>query len=337
MMPFTSRPSSAQHSQRSGRRFRVVLGAVAVLAVAAAGAQWAWFQWWHGDTTPERSEIREVSRKSKMFDYDLPDPPEPQPEILPVQVPVVRTVTEPAPPPLPPKETVKYRKMEKPERRRDFNLPRLASVKWSGAEVKVETAGYRDGRVPMFAEGCALRPGWVIPATLWTAVNSEIPGQVIAQVDSPIYSGDDGYEDKILIPSGTRVVGMVDKPQALSFDRRRLNIAWTDMTLPGGRQIHLGRAFNASVDGSGGVGGHVEHRGGALFVYAVLTTVFNVAQRSSISGDDSIMVDVQNETSSTLGEVGEDVLERSLDWEPVITIPASTLIKVLVNETLQVC
>jgi type IV secretory pathway VirB10-like protein len=132
---------------------------------------------------------------------------------------------------------------------------------------------------------------------------------------SNVYSPDAGYENKVLIPAGTRAVGVVDKgPRgALTFDRRRIDIAWTDMTLPGGRQVFLGRAFDASVDGSAGTGGIVEHRYGELVVYATLSTVFNVLQRGAFTGDNAFVADVQQETSRTLGDIGETVLERSLD------------------------
>jgi type IV secretory pathway VirB10-like protein len=329
-MALITRPQAT--TKRSARRFRWVLGGVTALVGAAIVGQLWWSQLWRSDEEPERPEIREpIARHFE--DYDLPEPPEP--EIVEVQVPV----TQPAPEV--PQERAQPPRVQarRTEQVRPRQLPRLGGFSWR-ASVELVPAGYRDGRVEMLGEGCALRPGAsVIPAVLLTAVNSEIPGQVIASVMSNVYSPDAGYENKVLIPSGTRAVGVVDKgPRGeLTFDRRRIDIAWTDMTLPSGRQIFLGRAFDASVDGSAGTGGVVEHRYGELVLFATLSTVFNVLQRGAFAGDNAFVADAQRETSRTLGDIGETVLERSLDWEPVIKIPAGTQVRIMVNETLQVC
>jgi len=329
-MALLTRPQAT--TKLSARRFRWVLGGVTVLVGAAIVGQLWWSQLWHSDEEPERPDIREpIARHFE--DYDLPEPPEP--EIVEVQVPV----TQPAPEV--PQERAQPPQVQarRAEQVRPRQLPRLGGFSWR-ASVELEPAGYRDGRVEMLGEGCALRPGAsVIPAVLLTAVNSEIPGQVIASVMSNVYSPDAGYENKVLIPAGTRAVGVVDKgPRGeLTFDRRCIDIAWTDMTLPSGRQVFLGRAFDASVDGSAGTGGVVEHRYGELVVFATLSTVSNVLQRGAFAGDNAFVADAQRETSRTLGDIGETVLERSLDWEPVIRIPAGTQVRIMVNETLQVC
>jgi type IV secretory pathway VirB10-like protein len=157
---------------------------------------------WRSEEEPERPEIREPLAKH-FGDYDLPEPPEPQ--IIEVQVPVTQkaAVAEKTPRETPPKRAQPVRQ----ERRQQRALPRLAEVSWRIPAVEPEPRGYRDGRVEMFAQGCALRPGVsIIPAVLLTAVNSEIPGQVIATVMSDVYSPDAGYENKVLVPAGTRVV-----------------------------------------------------------------------------------------------------------------------------------
>jgi type IV secretory pathway VirB10-like protein len=330
-MALITRPRAT--TKRSARRFRWVLGSVTALVGAAIVAQLWWSQLWRSDKEPERPDVREPIVRH-FEDYDLPEPPEP--EIVEVQVPVTQPAPE-APQEREQRPRVQARRAE--QRPRPPQLSRHPGFSWR-VSVAVEPVGYRDGRVEMLGEGCALRPGAsVIPAVLLTAVNSEIPGQVIASVMSDVYSPDAGYENKILIPTGTRVVGVVDKGPGgeLTFDRRRIDIAWTDMTLPGGRQIFLGRAFDASVDGSAGTGGVVEHRYGQLVVFATLSTVFSVLQRGTFAGDNAFIADAQRETSGTLGDIGETVLERSLDWEPVIKIPADAQVRILVNETLQVC
>src|SRR4029077_15899746 len=50
-----------------------------------------------------------------------------------------------------------------------------------------------------------LRTGWVIPALLLTAMESELPGTITAQVSQDVY--DSGTGNYLLIPQGSRLVG----------------------------------------------------------------------------------------------------------------------------------
>ena len=61
---------------------------------------------------------------------------------------------------------------------------------------------------------------------------------------------------RLLIPQGTRVVDVTRPGQAMTFDRKRLDFGWTEMTLPDGTQIDLGQADGADASGAAGVGGH---------------------------------------------------------------------------------
>ena len=51
-----------------------------------------------------------------------------------------------------------------------------------------------------------LRTGWVIPALLLTAMESELPGTITAQVSEDVY--DSGTGHYLLIPQGSRLVGV---------------------------------------------------------------------------------------------------------------------------------
>jgi type IV secretory pathway VirB10-like protein len=332
-MPFTTQPV-AQTRRTSAKRFRYVLAGILSIAGLAVVAQLLWFNWWSQPEEPEQVTIKPAP---SMGSYELPPPPDP--EIVQVQVPAASGGR-------PPREQAVERPMQRvqatrraEQRRAPRQLPRLKQVAWNIGQQELPNTGFRDGRRDKFAEGCALRPGVsFIPAKLVTAVNSEVEGQIVAEVMSPVYSPDYGYENKELVPRGTRLVGMLDKGErGLTLDRRRVNVAWTDMTMPGGRQIHLGRAFQAAADGSAGLGGRVDQRWGEVFVYAALATVFNILQRSAINNDNEYVDSAQREASRTLGDVGETVLDKSLDWEPIIVIDAGTQVRVLVNETLQVC
>ena len=66
--------------------------------------------------------------------------------------------------------------------------------------------------------GMSLLPGTVIPAILVTGMNSELPGDVVAQVERDVF--DSATLRHILIPKGTRLVGDVRRPDRLRPEPR---------------------------------------------------------------------------------------------------------------------
>ena len=52
-----------------------------------------------------------------------------------------------------------------------------------------------------------LRAGFVVPATMISGINSDLPGQVIGQVSQNVYDTPTGKY--LLIPQGSRLVGSV--------------------------------------------------------------------------------------------------------------------------------
>ena len=50
-----------------------------------------------------------------------------------------------------------------------------------------------------------IRAGFVIPAIMISGINSDLPGQVMAQVSQNVY--DTATGNHLLIPQGTRLIG----------------------------------------------------------------------------------------------------------------------------------
>lgn len=333
-MPFETDISSKHARERGGGRFRWLMTGVLVLVGLLIITQTWWSTWLNRPGTPQAPTIRPALGPVPSYD-ELGEPPQPEIVEREIATPLEALAAREAPRAPPPA----------PRIRSDKKPVRLGSVSWRIEATPPPADWFRDGRMAKLGEGCALRPGAsIIPARLLTAVNSEIPGQVIAEVMSTVYSPDLGYENKPLVPAGTRVVGLISKGEGLTLDRRRIDIVWTEMTSRTGfggdtavTQVSLDRAFNASADGSAGSGGRVEMQYGQLFAFAALTTIFNVAQRGVIRNDNAIADAAQREVSRTIGTVGNEVVRRSLDWEPKILIDAGTQVRILIQDTIRVC
>jgi type IV secretory pathway VirB10-like protein len=218
----------------------------------------------------------------------------------------------------------------------------LGDIALNITPTAIERPDYQDGRQPLQGIGCSLSLGETIPITLITGIFSEVGQQVRGRVQSNIYSSDIGYENKVLIPQGTITVGYTAGQQELTFERGRLGIVWNQMVAPKGSrgfgedptsmQVNIGDAFGASADGSGGMGGDVDYHWGKIFLYAAFVTLFNYVQNDAF--EDSEAAD---EAGRTLGNFGNDVLRRTLDWKPEITIPQGAVGEVNVQKRTRVC
>lgn len=322
-MPFDSGSGFDPHGSRRllrgrqrGSRFRLLLIlAVLLLAGGIAFERWL-FSWDRGGSEPAPNEVQQTHAAEPAF--SLPPPPS-QPALHPVSLPVAG----PAP---------RLGPEQQPARQ-----PRLPIKIAFDVDVKAPEMGwFEDGRRPTLAKGCALRPGaTIIRAVLQSTVQSEVAGQAIAQVSEDVYDVD-GL-GRLLIPAGTKVVGVFKAGGQLAFQRRRLDFVWTELTMPDGTQLALGDASGMDVAGAMGVGGEVRTRWGDLVATAALLTVFDAVQRTTIADERGLLASLQAAGSRQTGGLGEEVTRKVLDWEPEITIPGGTPIVIAPQKTVQVC
>lgn len=79
--------------------------------------------------------------------------------------------------------------------------------------------------------------GTIIPAALVTGINSDLPGQVIANVSEAVYDTATGRH--LLIPQASRLIGRYDSQVA--FGQRRVLLVWTRLILPDTSSVALDR------------------------------------------------------------------------------------------------
>lgn len=176
--------------------------------------------------------------------------------------------------------------------------------------------------------------GTLIPAVLETAINSELPGNIRAQVTRPVYSYDG---QNILMPAGTRLIGTYDPK--ISIAQKRVLIAWNRAITPEGKSVTLAAT---GVDGLGRAGqnGNVDTRFAERFGTAILITSIS-AIPSFLANDDATgntttgaATDVAQDAADDLKDATEDVLEEYLSLPPIIRVPQGTLMNILVNQDL---
>jgi type IV secretory pathway VirB10-like protein len=308
-------PARVTSGRQRGSRWRLLAGVAVVVGCGAIVAQ----QW-----------VASLFRSH---------PAAARPDVIPVQaepaVFVPAQIQPPAPPPAPPPKEQPPKVQARPA----AAAPRLPTrIAWDAKPSgEPDMAWFRDGRRPMLAKGCALRPGaTVIKAALVTAVASEVAGQAVAQVTEDVYDADG--VGRLLIPQGTRVVGVYKSARAMTFDRERLDFGWTEMTLPDGTQIDLGQADGADASGAAGVGGEVTTPWGNVIATAALLSVFDaMATVPAATTGDPVANAIATSVGRSTSDVGREVTRRSLGIEPKISIPAGTPVTIWPRQTVRVC
>jgi type IV secretion system protein TrbI len=81
----------------------------------------------------------------------------------------------------------------------------------------------------------AIMAGSIIPASLITGLNSDLPGSTIAQVTENVYDTVTG--EHLLIPQGTRLFGKYDS--VVAYGQKRALVIWSRLILPNGIRSSL--------------------------------------------------------------------------------------------------
>lgn len=105
--------------------------------------------------------------------------------------------------------------------------------------------GYLPNRVVPQQSAFELKRGSVIPATLVTGINSDLPGHITAQVSQNVYDSATGH--RLLVPQGAKLLGRYDSN--VSFGQRRVLVIWTDLIFPNGSTLQIGGMAGVDADG----------------------------------------------------------------------------------------
>jgi type IV secretion system protein VirB10 len=186
-------------------------------------------------------------------------------------------------------------------------------------------------RLAALASPYTLQAGAVIAAAMITGLRSDLPGQIAAQVTENVYDGPTGRT--LLIPQGSRLVGQYDAQ--VSFGQSRALLVWTRLILPNGRSIVLERQPGADPEGYAGLQDRVDNHWGQLFRAAVLSTLLSVGSEAGTSSDENDLSQaLRRGASDSISQTGRQVVGRSLDIQPTITVRPGFPVRVIVTRDL---
>lgn len=181
------------------------------------------------------------------------------------------------------------------------------------------------------ASSFIVQAGTVIPGALITGIRSDLPGQITAQVTQHVYDSPTGRF--LLIPQGSKLVGVYDSQ--VTFGQQRALLVWTRLILPNGKSIVLERQPGADTQGYSGLEDEVDNHWGSLVKAASLTTILGVGSDLGANNNESdIIRALRRGAQDSMSQTGQQIVRRSLDIQPTLTIRPGFPVNVIVTRDL---
>jgi len=185
-----------------------------------------------------------------------------------------------------------------------------------------------------------LRAGNVLPGTLISGINSELPGQIMAQISQNVYDTATGRY--LLIPQGTRLVGAYSNQVA--YGQRRVLIAWQRIVFPDGKAMDIGSMPGADEAGYGGLNDLVDNHYLRIFGSALIMSVVSAGIQYSQQGNQPIQSNGFYQPTATntlsqalgqqLGHATAQMIQKNMNIAPTLEIRPGFRFNVIVVKDL---
>jgi len=175
-----------------------------------------------------------------------------------------------------------------------------------------------------------VQAGSTIPAAIVTGIRGDLPGQVVAQVTQNVFDSPTGRH--LLIPQGAKLIGAYD--DRIAFGQSRLLLAWTRLILPDGRSLVLERLPAGDAQGYAGLQDGVDRHWRRLAGAALLSTVLGLGAELAADDENDTARAIRRAFGETSNAAGQQVVGRTLDVAPTLTIRPGHPLRVLVTRDL---
>ena len=181
----------------------------------------------------------------------------------------------------------------------------------------------------------SLTVGSIIPATLITGINSDLPGQIVAQVSRNIYDSKTGKF--LLIPQGTKLIGIYSSQ--VSYGQSRVLMAWNRLEFPNGYRYNLEGMAGADLSGYAGIEDQTDNHYFRIFSSALLFSVFGTVSQltqpnnQNTNGPTSTSI-VYSAIGQQLTQVASNLIQKNMNVQPTDIIRPGANFNVLASRTM---
>ena len=184
-----------------------------------------------------------------------------------------------------------------------------------------------------------VKTGAVIPGIMVTGINSDLPGNIIAQVSQNVFDSATG--NHLLLPQGAKLFGVYDS--RVVYGQERVLLAWNRVVFPDGSAITLGAMPGSDESGYAGYSDKVDNHYFRIFGSAILMSLITGGMSYSMdsldnSSSNSDKPTLQNEMGSALaaqlGQATLQLLQKNLNIKPTLEIRPGYQFNVIVTKDL---
>ena len=186
------------------------------------------------------------------------------------------------------------------------------------------------GRVVRAVSPHVLAAGSLIPASLITGLNSELPGMVIAQVTENVRDSATGTN--VLIAQGSRLIGKYESDVA--YGQKRALVLWQRIIFPDGTSIALDDMPATDAAGYSGLRDRVDAHSWQLLKGVALSTLLNIGSEVRLNGGGPLVRAIREATQQSGSQAGEQLVSKTLDVRPTLTVRPGWPVRVLVSKDL---
>ena len=187
-----------------------------------------------------------------------------------------------------------------------------------------------------------LKTGAVVPGVMVTGINSDLPGNIIAQVSQNVFDTATGRQ--LLIPQGAKLFGVYDS--RVIYGQERVLVAWNRLVFPDGSAVTLGAMPGADMAGNAGYTDEVNNHylrifGSAVFMSMItggMSYSMDALNTSGSSGNGNSAPTLQDEMGAALaaqlGQATLQLLQKNLNIKPTLEIRPGYQFNVIVTKDL---
>lgn len=177
-----------------------------------------------------------------------------------------------------------------------------------------------------------IQAGVIIHAALLTAVNTDLPGDVVALITHDVF--DTATGQYLLIPSGSKLYGRYDNQ--LSYGQTRAAIAWNRILFRNGTSQNIGAMVGTDSSGSAGVEADVDRHSGAMAAAIAGSAAFTVlGQVGALFGDGDTNTNIGVAGAEAAGaetaNIGRQFVSKELARPNTLTIPQGYQVAVMLS------
>lgn len=188
------------------------------------------------------------------------------------------------------------------------------------------------------ASQTVLFQGALIPVVLVTALNSDMPGQIVAMTTSNVYDSIRG--EALIIPRGSKLYGQYNAE--VQIGQERAVAAFQRVIRPDGSNVNLMGMPAADATGQSGLPGNVNNHFFKMFGYSFMTAGLahlfdrNRAPTNVYAGAGGSTGSLSGAAGDILVDISKNISKRNANIPPTITVPAGEKFVITVTRDIDI-